>query len=1337
MTDETVVRKALELLCAEAGPLPADADLNAAFSVGTEGLALARTLHPGIEDPVFHLFPSFASVSEGRGALAVIHIVAPGIDDPYSDVQEPFPSLEHEDALDLLARPDHSMGARWLIVTDGALWALRFHDHTSVSGFFTLNLDTMMECTRNVCSGTEDASLVALRFASARVMNTLFRHQYLFHTGNWMNGENGARWELAAHRVSKIHTSSVHHDAWIVPLMWFTAFFNVCVFEETGPPSCGAIDRATYVETVHRELAEPASNGISKIDECLSFSCSALASMFGGVLRIRVGGPLDMGQLQRTATDLMLRCVVVLTAESDEAPQRPPRVPCTCATVSGYTGFIAHECMSLRDLVMLCSGARIDGVVLPAIETDHFLFVQLHAILTQRMRKMKRLMLYEGEVLCDDLGPISFGRALDLLVTGGGNSGHMAPFLVHIARTTGKYVGLIDYRMFDTNRMAEIFQTLLDITIDEAPLPAFVKIKTERKKNGVGSDRKKYGAFYTSMEIVSFMTKRALARHIEDMRAATTWFDFNCSVLRINVLDPTMGSGRFLLCVLREIVAEIRVLRWKFPERPSGDFRDLYATIVDHGLFGMDLNPTALDVARFALRFELSRIAPGRPTPGLSWNLVYGDSIRGCFSPVDILKDTRLTGAVRSAIVGIYRGGGGEGHDFLDLCKVFDPEFSRVDSDMLSWRNSKLFQELFRAAERVAGSSAKPNVGTTVSRCGWGGTFEDGIHWFLAFPRRFIENSGLFSVVLTNPPWLQMKNTTGMLPIPDLYPTIRGHVNLYVPVLHRALHSLGPDGELGAIVPQSILNEDHKKEDRNQLMDMLTEINVFPFSEHRGKLVFRDPNQVFAIILGKRWERPSSVDVVLDFRTSIRTPITMHAFPVPEDMMRGPVRHVKRSEIEHRGVIPIGAGLEDTLAGFYGPEGVAWGKVLEFRAGSQAWQHGKMLDLVKVPDAKHTMEFVSPKLIDPFSLARIAAKDNECPKDHGSGTWWINPTPEPGSRQGFSCNSKSHTTTATPLRPLPMPDGGFASERVIWRGMTPNARGITGLSKQQGIACVVGKYQAGNNNVRSAWLKDPPSEGGAAAASASVGHSVPRDIYFYAAVINTFFCSLAMREERVQGTLTVGFVSKMYLPMMETPTEPAIVPIMDDVRHLGALVVGVDLLVPQDALFASELPMSNGTTVTVRRDTVLVGLIGLTARWFELEAPRRTLSRAKKNCEPIKSLRWDDDSGPTRVPQILLHHLVARWYGIDAEGYRRCADRQRMYTQWEDTTGAYDEPPTNTEATGAAGAAAAASSHGTKRQRESSPPPPPSPTHAAEAAQGSAPPELGPRDHPDKYHRPS
>jgi hypothetical protein len=146
-----------------------------------------------------------------------------------------------------------------------------------------------------------------------------------------------------------------------------------------------------------------------------------------------------------------------------------------------------------------------------------------------------------------------------------------------------------------------------------------------------GGRRKGTGSFYTPHEITEYLSRAAIDPLLEPIHelAAEDPDAAAQGLLDLKVCDPAMGSGAFLVQAARVLalaLARIRATRGDglvTPDRVHRAKRE----VVRHCLYGVDLNPLAVVLAKVSLWLET--LEPGRPLSFLDAHLRCGDSLVG------------------------------------------------------------------------------------------------------------------------------------------------------------------------------------------------------------------------------------------------------------------------------------------------------------------------------------------------------------------------------------------------------------------------------------------------------------------------------------------------------------------------------------------------------------------------------------------------------------------------------------------------------------------------------------------------------------------------------------
>jgi type I restriction-modification system DNA methylase subunit len=224
------------------------------------------------------------------------------------------------------------------------------------------------------------------------------------------------------------------------------------------------------------------------------------------------------------------------------------------------------------------------------------------------------------------------------------------------------------------------------IPMREAPPEGFERTATTYQPDSVyletdKGERRAFGSYYTPDHIVNHMVNASLGevcRRIEnELRSEIAELDqviaaaipeeraalderrqalagsFSDRVLTLSVLDPAMGSGHFLIRACQYLAEEIATNPFT-PDPDANAAADGEAWILlwkrrvaEQCLYGVDVNPMAVELAKLALWLET--VAIDAPLAFLDHHLQSGDSLIG--ARIDRLDS--LPG--RALITGVFR----------------------------------------------------------------------------------------------------------------------------------------------------------------------------------------------------------------------------------------------------------------------------------------------------------------------------------------------------------------------------------------------------------------------------------------------------------------------------------------------------------------------------------------------------------------------------------------------------------------------------------------------------------------------------------------------------------
>ena len=527
----------------------------------------------------------------------------------------------------------------------------------------------------------------------------------------------------------------------------------------------------------------------------------------------------------------------------------------------------------------------------------------------------------------------------------------------------------IDYASLGVRHLGNILESVMEFSIQQAKKDVMLLVKGNKivqvktsgesnysyKKNdlylaskGGLAVRKGTGSYYTPDEIVKFLVRRGLEPILAD-RSSKIADDVDSYIknptpenrdacvarlLDIQVLDPAMGSGHFLVEALNQLTLWAAEIMRKYPQHPL--FEDLeferkkvldeqqknkitfppnFLThevllkrkIMKRCIFGVDLNPTATEIAKLAL--WLDSFAIGVPFTYLDHHIRTGDSTIGVFTDdLKKIKNQSLDDWMPSK----------ESNKMLENVSMnSDVTVSQVR------RSDALYEQWFesvshtrRVLDAFAASVIDPAILPKksgmefVHRFGRYSNDEDKVmrdarikvsdvtgrrtffHWELEMSDAFTDSRRGFDLILGNPPWDKSKpNDDEFFTLHDpafrsLSPkpkknkakqeilrdeNIKNEYNSYVKsfaeknffyatyerqgvgdkeisklILERSLNLLTDGGVLSMVVPSQILSSTGSSDMRKEILDRdIEQIYVF---ENRKKIFAIHSSYRFALL---------------------------------------------------------------------------------------------------------------------------------------------------------------------------------------------------------------------------------------------------------------------------------------------------------------------------------------------------------------------------------------------------------------------------------------------------------------------------------------------------------
>ncbi|MGJ5630118.1 Eco57I restriction-modification methylase domain-containing protein [Nostoc sp. CALU 1950] len=169
----------------------------------------------------------------------------------------------------------------------------------------------------------------------------------------------------------------------------------------------------------------------------------------------------------------------------------------------------------------------------------------------------------------------------------------------------------VNYEYLDVEEFGSVYESLLDFhpqVIQRQGRYEFALVP--------GSERKTTGSYYTPQELVQQLIKTTLIPVIEEKLNSFHSYGLaseNIELLKRNkeqallslkVCDPACGFGNFLLAAARNIGKELAKIRTGEAEPGSQPLKSAIRDIIQNCIYGVDLNPLAVDLCKVVLWIE-------------------------------------------------------------------------------------------------------------------------------------------------------------------------------------------------------------------------------------------------------------------------------------------------------------------------------------------------------------------------------------------------------------------------------------------------------------------------------------------------------------------------------------------------------------------------------------------------------------------------------------------------------------------------------------------------------------------------------------------------------------
>ena len=177
----------------------------------------------------------------------------------------------------------------------------------------------------------------------------------------------------------------------------------------------------------------------------------------------------------------------------------------------------------------------------------------------------------------------------------------------------------VDYRNLGTRELGSVYESLLELHPE-----VNVDARTFKLVGAAGAERKLTGSYYTPESLISRLLDEALDPILDEAERSP---DPEQALLDLRVLDPACGSGHCLISAAHRIAGRLASVRVGGIEPTPADLRAAVRDVVGRCLYGIDINPMAVELCKVSLWLEAND--NGRPLGFLDHRIVCGNSLLG------------------------------------------------------------------------------------------------------------------------------------------------------------------------------------------------------------------------------------------------------------------------------------------------------------------------------------------------------------------------------------------------------------------------------------------------------------------------------------------------------------------------------------------------------------------------------------------------------------------------------------------------------------------------------------------------------------------------------------
>ena len=433
---------------------------------------------------------------------------------------------------------------------------------------------------------------------------------------------------------------------------------------------------------------------------------------------------------------------------------------------------------------------------------------------------------------------------------------------------------ILDYSALETRHLGSIYESLLEyhLTVEKNKI---VELPNPE-------DRKSSASYYTPEPIVDYMVQNTIEPLIKKIQSETEdKFEQIEKILSLNILDPAMGSGHFLIGVINYTAS--RICEIEHGQISEQQLIERKREVARRCVYGVDFNPLAVDLAMVSIWLET--LSSDKPLSFLSAHLKNGNSLIG--TQIDVLfnKQTTLMESQK----------GREQFkrnikDFIMFENLEEDNASAVKTKLEKYQKIQSFGSIYYNIKSLLNCKVAESFGFDIpvvsdfkakiaensldffSDDKWKkiqnlSSDTKFFHWDLEFPDIFYDenadkkNDSGFDAVVGNPPyisWNKISSIERKFFEDGTYLDCRyscrinhadAHPNYYLFFIVGIINLIKENGISSIIIPQEWLEYNRCKEFRNYILNKSTSVEIIQFHPNYKVFVGHDTIGTNSLIL--------------------------------------------------------------------------------------------------------------------------------------------------------------------------------------------------------------------------------------------------------------------------------------------------------------------------------------------------------------------------------------------------------------------------------------------------------------------------------------------------------